>query len=101
MRLKGKGNEKKGKGKGKEKEKEREKEKEKKREIRGQEGHLHDGVDTTAVPLPHAPETGLATNIPELHGDIALGDLTHVEAHSGDHVLLEGSVLRRDQANRQ
>ena len=28
--------------------------------------HLHDGVDTPAVPLPHAPEPGLPSDVPDL-----------------------------------
>ena len=58
-------------------------------------GHLHDRVHSAAVPLPHAPKAGLATNIPELHRHVPLGDLAHVKANSGDHVLCETAILRR------
>jgi hypothetical protein len=35
------------------------------------------------------PESGLSANVPELDGDVAFGDLSHVEADGGDHVLVE------------
>jgi len=55
---------------------------------------VHNRVDATAVTLPHASETGLTADIPQLHGHVALGDLAHVETDGGDHVLGELAVLR-------
>lgn len=64
-------------------------------------GHLHDRVHSAAVPLPHAPKAGLATNIPELHRHVPLGDLAHVKANSGDHVLCETAILRRREKKKK
>jgi len=50
-------------------------------------GSVHDRVDTTAIALPHGAEARLTTNVPKLDGNITLGNLLHVEAHRGDHVL--------------
>lgn len=77
--------------------------------------HSHNGADPSAVPLPHAPESRLASDIPQLHthklvkydqrlqccnycesstnshlnSDVSFSDFTHVKAHSGDHILTE------------
>ena len=62
---------------------------------------VDDGVDATAVTLPHATETGLTADIPHLDGHVPLGDLLHVEANSRDHVFLEGPRLYIKKINKQ
>jgi hypothetical protein len=71
---------------------------------------LHDGIHAAAVSLPHGTEARLASNVPKLRmalnlihmvtqmvryldGDIALGDFSHVETHSWNHVFAELSRL--------
>ena len=49
----------------------------------------HDGVDAATVAFPHGAKARLAADVPQLDGHVALGDLPHVEAHRGDHVLAE------------
>ncbi|KAG5460050.1 MAG: hypothetical protein BJ554DRAFT_7947, partial [Olpidium bornovanus] len=56
---------------------------------RRREPNLHDGVHPPTVPLPHAPEPGLAADVPELDHAVADGDLPHVETDGRDHVLAE------------
>lgn len=51
--------------------------------------HVNDGVHAATIPLPHRPEARLASNVPHLDRDVALGHLAHVEAHRRDHVLAE------------
>lgn len=51
--------------------------------------HVYDGVDASTVSLPHCAESRLTADIPQLDGHVALGDLAHVEANSGYHVLGE------------
>jgi len=51
--------------------------------------HVDDGIHASAVPLPHGSESWLSSNVPQLDGDVPLGDLPHVESHCGDHVLVE------------
>lgn len=50
---------------------------------------LHDGIDSSAVSLPHGPESWLATDIPKFDGHISFGDFSHVETHCGYHVFTE------------
>ena len=59
--------------------------------------HVDDGVDAAAVPLPHRTEPRLPANVPQLDGDVPLGDLAHVESHRGNHVLVK--VTRGDDVN--
>ncbi|MPC37699.1 hypothetical protein E2C01_031188 [Portunus trituberculatus] len=51
--------------------------------------HSHNGVDPSTVAFPHGSEARLSPDVPHLDGHVALGDLAHVEAHRGDHVLAE------------
>lgn len=51
--------------------------------------YVHDGVDAATVSLPHGTEARLAADVPHLDRDVAFGDLAHVEADGGDHVLAE------------
>ena len=53
----------------------------------GRVHHVDDSVDTPTVALPHGPEPGLPSDVPEFYRDVPLGDLPHVEAHSWYHVL--------------
>ena len=59
--------------------------------------YSHDGVDAAAVALPHGTEPRLAADVPQLDGHVALGDLAHVEAHRGNHVLVELARLGRQE----
>ena len=51
--------------------------------------YVHYGVHSSAISLPHATKTRLASNIPKFDGDVPFGDFLHVEAYCGDHVLLK------------
>ena len=59
--------------------------------------HVDDGVDAAAVSLPHGAEPRLTADVPQLDGDVPLGDLAHVEPHRRDHVLVE--VTRGDDVD--
>ena len=49
--------------------------------------HINDDVNPTAISLPHAPESRLPANIPNLYRDVSLLNLAHVEADSWDQIL--------------
>ena len=59
--------------------------------------HVDDGVDAAAVSLPHGAEPRLTADVPQLDGDVPLGDLAHVEPHRRNHVLVE--VARGDDVD--
>ena len=59
--------------------------------------HVDDGVDPAAVALPHGAEPRLTADVPQFDGDVALGNLAHVESHRGDHVFVE--VARCDDVD--
>ena len=52
-------------------------------------GRISIGRDARNVPELNSPESGLASDVPQLDGDVALGDLPHVEANGGNHVFVE------------
>lgn len=56
--------------------------------------HSHYRIDASAVALPHRSEPGLTANVPDFDCDVALCYLAHVEAHRGDHVLVELAALQ-------
>ena len=51
--------------------------------------HLHNGIDSSAIPLPHGSESWLSTNVPHLDCHISLGHLPHIESNCWDHVFTE------------
>lgn len=60
--------------------------------------YLHDCIDATTVALPHGSESRLAANVPDLNGNIAFGDFTHIETNCGYHILREltGLLTQRE-----
>lgn len=76
------------------------------------ETRVHDGIDSAAVPLPHRPEFGLpcagksidissllldwnaehsprmlTCDIPNLHGDVTLPDITQIKRNGWNNIL--------------
>lgn len=51
--------------------------------------HVNNCIDSSAVPLPHAPEPGLSAYVPDLYCDVAFSYFPHVEAHCGYHIFTE------------
>lgn len=51
--------------------------------------HIHYSINSSAVPLPHAPKSRLSADVPDLYCYIAFGDFSHVEADGWYHVLTE------------
>lgn len=58
---------------------------------------VHYSVYTATISLPHASETWLSSNIPELHGDIAFGDFAHIESNSWNRILYELARLYKQE----
>jgi hypothetical protein len=60
---------------------------------REEEDHEQNGVDATAIALPHASEAGLPTDVPQFDGHISFGDFSHIKPNSGDSVVCEITSL--------
>jgi len=53
---------------------------------------VHDCIYTTAIALPHAPESRLSSDIPHLDCNVPFGYLLHIETDSWDHIFLESTI---------
>lgn len=60
---------------------------------REEEEDEQNGVDATAIALPHAPKTWLPSDVPQFDGDIAFGDFSHIKPNSGDGVVCKITSL--------
>jgi len=57
--------------------------------------YIHNCRNRTAVSLPHAPESWLASKIPQFYRHISFGNLSHIESYSRDHILTKASSLQK------
>lgn len=54
---------------------------------------VHNCRNRTAISLPHAAESWLASKIPQFYCDISFGYLSHIESYSRNHILTKASGL--------
>jgi hypothetical protein len=57
---------------------------------------IHNCRNCTAVSLPHAPESWLASKIPQFYCDISFGYLSHIESYSRNHILTKATSLQKN-----
>jgi len=56
---------------------------------------IHNCRNCTAVSLPHASESWLASKIPQFYCDISFGYLSHIESYSRNHILTKPTGLQK------
>lgn len=54
---------------------------------------VHNSRDTSTVAFPHASESWLPANVPNLQNYPSFGHLSHIKSNSRDHVITELSSL--------
>jgi hypothetical protein len=57
--------------------------------------YIHNCRNRTAVSLPHAAESWLASKIPQLYRHISFRNFSHIESYSRDHILTKASSLQK------
>ena len=55
---------------------------------------VHNRIDAAAISLPHGAETLLAANVPELHRNVALGNLLHAKSNRRHYFLVITASLQ-------